>query len=70
MSAYAGADPYALPAPRPMETAPITEWMTHATGQHMSDVQMPDGHVVRALSPDVAAIYLNNGGICLPRNEA
>lgn len=39
-------NPYDLPAPSGLVTAPITEWMTEATGVFMSDVMMPDGHGV------------------------
>lgn len=53
--------------PDPGATAPITEWLTDQTRIHMSDVLMPDGHTVRALDPETTIMYLNKGGICLPR---
>lgn len=51
----------------PLErTAPISFWMREHAGFHAVDVAMPDGHVIRALSPETAAIYVERGGTILP----
>lgn len=60
-------DPYSLPLPSGPDTAPITEWLEQATGRPMTDVLMPDGHTIRALTVEAAIVYLNQGGVSLPR---
>lgn len=47
-------------------TAPISFWMRVHAGYHAVDVVMPAGNIVRAISPDVAAIYVAKGGSVLP----
>jgi hypothetical protein len=70
LPALADGDPYGLPAPRRGETAPITLWLSQATQIHLSDVLMPEGHTVRALDPELAAIYARGGGVVLPRRPS
>lgn len=41
-----------LPADR---TAPITRWLREATKLDFGDYLLPDGHVIRAITPETAA---------------
>ena len=67
-----GYDPYRgteqfydceLPA---KNTAPITFWMRDHAKQDFVDVEMPDGHVIRAVYGEVADMYVQRGGQVLP----
>lgn len=52
-----------LPADR---TAPITFWMRDHAKFDAVDVAMPEGNIVRAISRDLAASYVERGGSILP----
>ena len=36
-------------------TAPLTRWLRDTTEADMGDYRLPDGHVIRAITPDCAA---------------
>jgi hypothetical protein len=67
-----GYDPYRgteqfydcdLPTDR---TAPITFWMRDRAKFDAVDVAMPEGNIVRSISRDTAALYVERGGVVLP----
>lgn len=63
---YAGTEQFydcELPTDR---TAPISFWMRDHAGFHAVDVAMPEGNIVRAISPETAALYVERGGNILP----
>ena len=47
-------------------TAPVTFWMRDNADFHAVDVSMPDGHVIRAVTPALAESYAERGGVILP----
>ena len=47
-------------------TAPISYWMRDNAGFHAVDVAMPEGNIVRAISPETASLYVARGGKVLP----
>ena len=47
-------------------TAPISFWMRDHAGFHAVDVAMPEGNIVRSISPETADLYVSRGGSILP----
>lgn len=43
-------------------TAPLTHWLRDTTKLDFVDISMPDGHVIRAITKDVAENYERQGG--------
>lgn len=47
-------------------TAPITFWLRDETKLPFADVQMPDGHIIRAIYGATVDLYVERGGRVLP----